>query len=112
MTIAAEAPTARARPLRPLFSVLFAVLLLALASAALKGWRDYERTLARQSTLEVELAATEARIVALRRRVERLQRDPVTLDRVAREELGMVDPRDVVIVLPEKPAAGLPVGER
>ncbi len=87
---------------RALLRALYAVVLVALASAALKGWRDHQRAEAREVLLESEIAATEARIAALRLRIERLQHDPTTLDRVAREELGLVRPEEVVIMLPER----------
>ena len=94
-----------ARPLRSLVVgvVLFFVLLL--ATFGLRGWQDVSRARARERTLAAEVAATEARIAELRRRIERLKDDPVTLDRLAREELGMVSPDDVVIVLPEHAAS-------
>jgi cell division protein FtsB len=91
--------------LRALLQALYAVVLIALASGALKGWRDHQRATAREATLAAEIAATEARIALLQRRIDRLQNDPATLDRVAREELGLVRPEEVVIVLPEAPAA-------
>ncbi|HLF56089.1 MAG TPA: septum formation initiator family protein [Thermoanaerobaculia bacterium] len=99
----AAAASIRPRPLRSLVSAVVACLLLALAVAALKGWRDYQQTRAREERLKAEIAATETRIGALERKIERLQNDPATLDRVAREELGLVRPDEVVIVLPETP---------
>ena len=95
----------RPRPLRALLQALYAVALIALASAALKGWHDHQRAVEHQRALEAELTATQARIAALKLRIDRLQNDPVTLDRVAREELGLVKPNEVVIVLPEDSAA-------
>lgn len=108
MTVAAQAASLRPRPLRALLQALYAVILVALASAALKGWRDHERAITHEATLEVEIAATEARIAALERRIDRLQSDPATLDRVAREELGFVRPSEVVIMLPVGPAPHRP----
>ena len=96
---AGEKPRAL-RPVRALLRALYAVALIALASAALKGWRDHQAAMAREHALEAEIAATEQRIAALELRIERLQRDPATLDRAAREELGFVRPEEVVIVLP------------
>jgi cell division protein FtsB len=106
-TAATTAGTAGERPrspgaVRALLQALYAVVLIALASAALKGWRDHQRAETRELQLESEIAATEARIAALKLRIERLQHDPATLDRVAREELGLVRPEEVVIVLPER----------
>jgi cell division protein FtsB len=108
MTVAAQAASLRPRPLKALLQALYAVILVALASAALKGWRDHQRAIRREATLQGEIAATEARIAALKQRIERLQSDPATLDRVARESLGLVRPSEVVIVLPETPAGAKP----
>ena len=102
MRAAAAAPSSRPRPLRSLVSAVVACLILALALAALKGWRDHLEARAREARLAGEIAATETRIRALERRIERLQDDPATLDRVAREELGLVRPDEVVVVLPAR----------
>jgi cell division protein FtsB len=98
---AAEAASLGPRPLRSLVTAIVAVVLVALAVAGLKGWRDYQSARAHESRLRAEIAASEARIHVLERRINRLQDDPATLDRVAREELGLVRPDEVVIVLPE-----------
>ena len=100
MTEAAEAAPARPRPLRSLVSAMVVFLVLVLATFALKGWRDLASARARERTLAAEVAAAEARIEEARRRIARLKDDPVTLDRLAREELGLVSPQDVVVVLP------------
>jgi cell division protein FtsB len=100
---AATAAPAAPRPLRSLMSAVVVFLVLVLATAAIKGWRDLERTRERERALAAEVAAAEARIAAAKRRIELLADDPTTLDRLAREELGLVSPRDVVLVLP--PAA-------
>ena len=107
MTLAAQAESARPRPLRSLLSALLVFLVLVLATAALKGWRDLERARAREADLRARVEATRASIDALRRRVRALADDPATLERVARDELGLVAPGDVVIVLPA-PAADRP----
>ena len=78
--------------------VIFLVLLL--ATFGLKSHRDLTAVHGRERTLLAEIAGTEQRIAELRRRIESLKNDPVMLDRVAREELGLVRPEDVVIVLP------------
>ncbi len=115
--MSAEASPERARPAprsrRPLWwaAALFLLALLALAGG--KSWRDLAAVRERESELETRLAATRAEIAAFERRLERLRRDPVTLERLAREDLGMVRPGDVVIVLPpeeiaEAPPAGAP----
>jgi cell division protein FtsB len=101
VTQAAEAASGRPRPLRSVITAVVVCALMALAVAGLKGWRDYQQARAREQRLRDEVAATEARIRTLERRIERLQDDPATLDRVAREELGLVRADEVVIVLPE-----------
>jgi cell division protein FtsB len=110
VTAAEAAPASRPlRSLRSLLSALVVFLVLVLATAALKGWRDLERAREREATLASEVAAAEARIAEAQRRIERLARDPVTLDRLAREELGRVAPGDVVLVLPPAAAAPAPL---
>jgi len=103
MTEAAEAASLKPRPLRSLVTVAVGTALLALAAAGLKSWRDYEQVRARERALEESIAAGERRIRGLERRIESLEKDPATLDSVAREELGLVRPDEVVIVLPESP---------
>jgi cell division protein FtsB len=103
VTLAAQAESARPRPLRSLLSALLVFLVLVLATAALKGWRDLERARGREAELRARVEATRESIETLRRRVRALKDDPATLERVARDELGMVKPDDVVIVLPAPP---------
>lgn len=105
--LAPLAPTDEPRP-HPLRSVLVAVvvfLVLLLATFGLKSYRDLAAVRGRERLLTAEIAGTEERIALLKRRIESLKNDPVTLDRVARESLGLVRPEDVVIVLPAPPAA-------
>jgi cell division protein FtsB len=99
------APTDEPRP-HPLRSVLVAVvvfLVLLLSTFGLKSYRDLTSVRGRERLLTAEIAGTEERIARLKRRIESLKSDPVMLDRVARESLGLVRPEDVVIVLPAKP---------
>jgi cell division protein FtsB len=79
--------------------VLFFVLLL--AAAGLKSWRDLEAARQRESVLLERIHVSEEKIERLRHRIAGLGTDPQTLERVAREELGLVKPGDVVIVLPQ-----------
>lgn len=95
-----------ARPFRSLLVAVVVFFILLLGTFGLRGWQDVSRARERERVLAANVAATEARITELRRRIERLKDDPVTLDRMAREELGLVSPDDVVIVVPPAPAAG------
>ena len=105
---AAPAEPTRWLTLRPLKIGAAALLLTLLVVAGIKSYRDLVAVRQQESGLRQEVARTEQRIDDLRHRVERLRSDPATLERLAREELGMVHPGDVVIVLPpeeEAPAA-------
>ena len=80
--------------------VVVGALVLALAGAGFQGYRDLISARARAQLLAQRKAETEQRVADLRQRIELLRHDPVTLERLAREELGMVRPEDVVIVFP------------
>jgi cell division protein FtsB len=97
-----EAP-ARPDSLRAVLgaAVLFFSVLLVFASV--KSHRDLVAARDHQRGLERTIHDTRERIGVLRGRIDRLRRDPDTLERLAREELGMVRPNDVVIVLPPPP---------
>jgi cell division protein FtsB len=90
----------RPESLRPLFGAVILLFITLLAFASLKGYRDLTAARARERQLTNRIGETRASIERLRGRIERLKSDPATLERVAREELGMVSPRDVVIELP------------
>ena len=98
----ASAPPAPATPARRPVVVLVVVgaLVLALSGAAFQGYRDLISARAREQLLTQRKAEAEQRVADLRQRIELLREDPVTLERLAREELGMVKPEDVVIVFP------------
>jgi cell division protein FtsB len=90
-------------------------LLGLLATAGVKSYRDLKAARDLETDLERRIAESEARIRALTEHVRRVEEDPLTLERLAREELGMVKPGDVVIVLPEDeepPPDGRPLEDR
>jgi cell division protein FtsB len=76
------------------------VFVALLGIAAWKSSRDLAATRERERLLENRIEATHERIEELRGRIERLRTDPGTLERRAREDLGMVRPGDVIIELP------------
>jgi cell division protein FtsB len=80
-------------------AVVFVVGLLITAGA--KSYRDLEIVRQREAELAVRIAASEERLEDLRHRVELLRDDPATLERLAREELGLVGKDDIVFVLPQ-----------
>ena len=108
-----ETPAARVRPGgrdgaegregRPIRSVtvaavLFLVVLLGTVGA--RSFQDLERARGRQAELQEKIEEAEIRIEALDRRIRRLRSDPLLVERLAREELGLAREGDVIFVLP------------
>jgi cell division protein FtsB len=93
------------RPFRTILVVAVSALLLLVAVAGLRSYRDLEAARGRERELAAKIEATRAEITALRQRLRRLEEDPVLLECLAREELWMARPDDVVIVLPAEAAA-------
>jgi cell division protein FtsB len=94
----AEQQRRRARQVRLALVFLACALLL----EALVGDRGLSRTL--QAGQELERAAQSLTALTrenarLRGEVHRLQQDPDTLERVARQELGLVRPGEILVVL-------------
>jgi cell division protein FtsB len=90
------------RPSRSWLGIAVVLVLGMLAAGSLKGYRDLAEVRSQESELRRRIAATEGRIRRLDERLERIENDPWTLERLAREELGMVRPGDLVIVLPQE----------
>ena len=101
-----EAP-ARIDSFRPVLGATLVLFLALLAIAALKSYRDLSAARAHEHLLATQIAETRARSERLRLRIDRLRHDPGMLERLAREDLGMVHPRDVIIELPEGAVAPL-----
>lgn len=109
-TVTAE-PTPERNPLRPFVGITLALLLLLLVAGGMKSYSDLRQARQRVTELEQEIGVAKDRIETLERFIRRLETDPNLLERLAREELGLVEPGDVVIVLPEEPAAEAPGDE-
>lgn len=89
------------------------LFLTALGIAGVKSSHDLETARQRKLSLQARIHSTEAEIDRLRNRIDRLRSDPGLLERLAREDLGMVRPGDVVVELPleastEKPSLPVP----
>ena len=95
-----EAPV-RSDSFRPVLGVTVLLLFALLAMAALKSSRDLEAARAHERSLQTRIGATRAEIERLHVRIDRLSHDPGMLEKLAREDLGMVRPTDVVIELPD-----------
>jgi cell division protein FtsB len=96
-----EPPPARTGSFRPILGAAVFLFVGVLAMAGVKSYRDLEAARQRRHLLEMQIQGTEAEIARLRGKIERLRSDPATLERLAREDLGMVRPGDVVIELPQ-----------
>jgi cell division protein FtsB len=95
-----EAPV-RSDSFRPVLGATVVLVFALLAIAALKSNRDLQAARSRERLLTGKIAATVAESERLRVRIDRLRHDPGMLERLAREDLGMVRPRDVIIELPD-----------
>ena len=89
---------------RPVLGAAVLLFVTVLAMAGVKSYRDLEAARQRKHLLETQIQGTETEIARLRNRIDRLRSDRGTLERLAREDLGMVKPGDVVIELPLDPA--------
>jgi cell division protein FtsB len=103
-----DAP-ARSDSFRPVLGATVLLVFALLAIAALKSNRDLQAARSRERTLKEKIAATRAESERLQVRIDRLRHDPGMLEKLAREDLGLVRPRDVVIELPDPKAAPAPV---
>ncbi len=102
---------AAGHPFRSWLGIAVLLLLGLIAAAGFKSYRDLDEVHSQEAELRQNVAATQQRIRRLEARIERIENDPWTLERLAREELGMVRPDDLVIVLPEEPAEDPPPPE-
>ena len=102
-----DAPT-RSDSFRPVLGAAVLLAFALLAIAALKSNRDLQAARAHESMLKAKIAATRAESERLQVRIDRLRHDPGMLERLAREDLGLVRPRDVVIELPDPKAPVAP----
>jgi cell division protein FtsB len=97
------ASVADPRPFRRILALAVSALLLLVGVAGLRSYRDLETARGRERDLSSRIEAVRAEIAVLKRRLRLLEEDPVLLERLAREELWMARPEDVVIVLPPAP---------
>lgn len=91
----------RRRSIPPILVGVVLSLLLLLAIASLGSHRDLAAANDRQQYLEQRIEETQRRNEQLTGRIQRLQSDPASLERVAREQYRMQRPGDVVIIFPE-----------
>jgi cell division protein FtsB len=108
VTQSPESP-ARSDSFRPVLGAAVFLAFALLAIAGLKGNRDLQAARSRERTLTEKIAATRAESERLRVRIDRLSHDPGMLERLAREDLGLVRPGDMIIELPDPGAPPPPL---
>ena len=96
--------TTRSEPHRPILGAAVALFVALLGIASLKSYRDLEIAQGRQTALETKIRETRSGIEGLKSRISRLKTDPAILERLAREDLGLAYPDDVIIELPQSGA--------
>ncbi len=98
MNRSTEPPTSKRLPLLGAAAAFFFLVFAGLAG--MKSLRDLDSAREREKTLSRRVDETRERIDYLETRLERLRSDPSLLEKLAREELGMALPGDVIVELP------------
>ncbi|MCH9650592.1 MAG: septum formation initiator family protein [Deltaproteobacteria bacterium] len=94
-------PPQAQKSLRPVLGATVLFLLFLLGLGGVKSYRDLAVSRQRVEDLEQSIEDARQRIELLENRIEQLRNDPHTLERHAREDLGLAFPGDVLILLPE-----------
>ena len=102
MKTVADAVAGRSLPLLIGTATLVVVGLVVFASV--ESYRDLETVEARRTELEARVSETEERLVELEYRRRLLETDPATIERLAREELGLAGEDERIYVVTETPA--------
>ena len=66
-----------------------------------RGFVDVRQEKEDLARVRAEVEATQERVAALKSRVDALKSDPAAIERIAREELGYVEPGEIAVILPE-----------
>lgn len=82
------------------FSIVVSVLLFVFFLAGDRGFLQVRKQRAQVGTLQAEVSAIVERNEALEKEVARLTKEPAAVEKIAREDLSLVAPGDVVLVLP------------
>lgn len=82
-------------------SLVFSLLIFVFVLAGDRGFLQLRKQRAQVAALQAEVSAIAERNATLEREVARLTKEPAAVERIAREDLNLVAPGDVVLVLPE-----------
>lgn len=83
-------------------SVLFLFTLLIMIVFGNNGFRDLKRLKKESASLAEQSRDMESHNLKLYRKVERLKNDPVFIENVARQELGMIGEDEVILKFKNK----------
>ena len=98
---AASLRPARSRSVLWLSGLIIVCLVMGLSFAGAQSFRDLRSARARAAELEQEILDTQAAVESMTRRVHDLRTSSETIERLAREDLGLVRSDEIVIVLPD-----------
>jgi len=82
------------------FSLVVSVFLFVFFLAGDRGFLQVRKQRAQAGALQAEVTAINERNEALEREIARLAGDPTAVEKIAREDLQLVAPGDVVLLLP------------
>ena len=82
-------------------TVAVGMVVLVVGVAGVKGWADLKSSRARADELRQELRQVEESIRSLNIRIRELGPDGRLLEKVAREEVGLIGSDEVLVLLPE-----------
>lgn len=87
-----------ARALRRMVYLLAVVVVLL---SAVQSYQDLRAARRRSAELERRIDSVKQEIVRLERATEAMRNDPETMERVARQQLGLVREGEVILMLPK-----------
>ncbi|MCB1032919.1 MAG: septum formation initiator family protein [Acidobacteria bacterium] len=100
--MSARKPPSGGKSLRPVVGATLLTLLALLALGGVKSYRDLTLARERVRELEEQIRAAHERIESLKQEILQLKGDPNTIERRAREDLGLAKPGELVILLPDE----------
>ena len=77
------------------------MIVLVVAVAGLRDWSSLRASQSRVDELKDDVARTEASIARLQHEIHEMQTNDAWLERVARQELGVIRAGEIVVLLPE-----------
>jgi len=83
--------------------ICLTVAIVLLAVFKDKGWLDVRARAKHLTAVELQIRDMEAENQRLTGEIQALRTDPAAIEKIAREQLKLVKPGEVVLILPEEP---------